>query len=320
MNTTDRVYISLTMSELIIGYTTLLYISASYVSVLYVSSRDAEQYKRKRDDPRVIKSRMQRISLLTLFNILVIPLLQTIFDTSGSSYISHVLNLGIIPCRQLDGQWDIKLYLQNCFESVILISQLYIGPITDIILYYIATKCDTLYADFFELFNNIWSIRNIIFAPITEELFYTSMLLTTYMAFFNSQHNSFKRLLLEPPLFFGIAHIHHGYETYVSGNSNILSILISTIFQMVYTSLFGILTNYIFIITHGNLLSCIALHSICNIIGFPNGSELVTYCTIIKPVHPSSNRFRLVQLWKKIYIGLLFVGILLFVKGLGNFS
>ncbi|SMN22036.1 similar to Saccharomyces cerevisiae YMR274C RCE1 Type II CAAX prenyl protease involved in the proteolysis and maturation of Ras and the a-factor mating pheromone [Maudiozyma saulgeensis] len=305
------------MTSALIGYSVLFYISASYVSVLYITARDAEQYKRKRDDPRVIRSRMKRISLLTIFNIFFIPLLQTKFNKSN--YINNLLNLGIIPGRQLNGQWNNTLYFKNFFESLILICQLYIGPIIDTILYYVVSNCSSLISDINDLYNNIWSVRNNIFAPITEEIFYTSMLLTTYMTFFDDGDLTFKKLLIEPPLFFGIAHIHHSYEIYLLGTQTIISIIISTTFQILYTSLFGILTNYIFLITHGNLLSCIILHSICNIIGFPNGSELISYLTIIKPSNSNIMK-RLLQIWQKVYIGLLVIGIILFAKGLDNFT
>lgn len=311
----------------IIGYSILLYISISYVSAIYISTKDITDYKLSRDDPRVIKSRMKKISILTIFNIFLIPLLQKNFDANDSNkrYIDYFMDLGIIPGRQISGNFNIILYIRNIFESILLICQLFIGPMIDMILYHIFINGYSLQAvinSIKSLFNTIWNIRNYIFAPITEEIFYTSLLLTSYETLFKDI--TFKRKLFETPIFFGIAHIHHAYETYcksklVANGPSIITIGISTIFQMTYTYIFGILTNYIFIVTQGNLLSCIILHSICNIMGFPGESELQFYYSVIKPLKETKMK-RLLTLWNKIYIGLLLLGIILFVKGLNKFT
>ncbi|KAG0671169.1 hypothetical protein C6P45_001182 [Maudiozyma exigua] len=313
----------------IIAYSILLYISISYVSAIYITSKDINDYKLSRDDPRVIKSRMRKISILTIFNIFFIPLLQKLFgaNDSNKTYIDYLMELGIVPGRQFTGVWNIILYFKNCYESILLICQLFIGPLSDSLLYHLAINgsglgpmIDSIYS----LFNTIWNIRNYIFAPITEEIFYTSFLITSYQTLFKDGTISFKRYLFEPPLYFGIAHAHHAYETYnksklIGNGPSIITIGISTLFQMSYTYIFGILTNFIFIITSGNLWSCIILHSICNIMGFPGGSELQFHYSVIKPLRDTRS-IRLLSIWNKIYIGLLLLGIILFVKGLNNFT
>lgn len=316
------------MSDLI-AYSILLYVSISYVSAIYISTKDINDYKLSRDDPRVIKSRMKKISILTIFNSFFVPLLQKLYDSNESNkkYIDYVLDLGILPGRQINGEYNGTLYLINIYESILLISQLFIGPLTDILLCHIFVNgCNikSLVNSIKSLFNSIWNIRNYIFAPITEEIFYTSLLITSYQTLFPHGSISFKRMLLEPPLYFGIAHAHHAYETYsksksIANGPSIATIVTSTIFQMSYTYIFGILTNFIFVVTTGNLWSCIILHSICNIMGFPGGSELQFHYTILKPLNDTRLK-RLLSLWDKIYIGLLLLGIVLFVKGLGNFT
>lgn len=298
----------------IIGYCALLYISTSYVAVLYVSSKEAANYKIKRDDPRVIKSRIKKLSMVMLINIILVPYIQY---SLGSNYVSTyseaILNLGIVPGRQLTTGRDLLLYINNIFSLMILIAQLFIGPLTDSLLYYVFTKGRTLYTDFNELFDNIWGMRNYVFAPITEELFYTSMLLTTYIAFFPTNELNYKRLLLEPSLFFGLAHAHHAYESYQTGQYGMVSIFFNTMFQVIYTSLFGALTKYAFLMTGGNLWACILLHSFCNVMGFPTGSNFEFHFTIVEKTQ-NKTFMKFVQVWKKFYMGLLVVGVVLFIK------
>uniref|UniRef100_H2ZDD5 CAAX prenyl protease 2 n=1 Tax=Ciona savignyi TaxID=51511 RepID=H2ZDD5_CIOSA len=70
------------------------------------------------------------------------------------------------------------------------------------------------------------------------------------------------------PWFFGLAHIHHAYEQYKTGYHSFRAITVSTLFQASYTTVFGILSSFIFLRT-GHLTSAFVSHSLCNIMGFP---------------------------------------------------
>ncbi|CCF56683.1 hypothetical protein KAFR_0B03870 [Kazachstania africana CBS 2517] len=296
-------------------YLILSYISVSYVIVLYISAREAENFKIKRDDPKVIKHRMEMLCKIMLLNLFVLPFLQTTFAKVSPSFGDAFLNLGLIPGHYIAGHWDIKQYLKDILKVILLINLLYIGPVLDGLLYYVFTNGKTLKSDIIELFGNIWGVRNYIFAPITEELFYTSMLLTTYLSFYSLNELSLDKLLWETSLFFGLAHAHHAYESFHEGVYSKLNILMSTLFQVLYTTLFGALTNYVFIATGGNLWACIFLHMFCNIMGFPGKSTFIFHFTIMENNNNNNAALqRLLRLWETSYLGLLVLGIIVFIK------
>ena len=183
---------------------------------------------------------------------------------------------------------------------------LYVGPLMDLFLFYVFTKGKTLYVDYKDEFSNIYCLRNYIFAPITEEIFYTSMLLNTYLMLCPIESLSLKTLLWQPSLFFGLAHIHHAYGSFRTGDQNLITILMNTIIQFGYTTLFGAFTNFIFLRTGGNLWACMFAHSFCNIMGFPGRSRLSLHFTMIEEVKGDWRR-KLIAAWNKSYIFLLFL-------------
>ncbi|CCD27237.1 CAAX prenyl protease NDAI_0K00460 [Naumovozyma dairenensis CBS 421] len=264
--------------------TILLYISISYVSVLYISSKNASSNypTLDRDDPRVITRRMNGLLKLTCFNILFIPYIQTfLYKDDTLSFMQAFIQLGLIPGFFRDQHFDLPTYYLDINMGIWIILILYVGPIIDLLLYYIIRgEKKLIFSDFKNEFNNIYSLRNYIFAPITEEIFYTSMLLNCYLNLCPIEMLSMRKLLWEPSLFFGIAHVHHMYEAFKIGDQNIITILINTMIQFSYTTLFGAFTNFVFLRTGGNLWACIFVHGLCNIMGFPGGSRVTLQLTI----------------------------------------
>lgn len=82
---------------------------------------------------------------------------------------------------------------------------LYCGPVLDFVLYHLLNPKSSILEDFYHEFLNIWSFRNFIFAPITEEIFYTSMLLTTYLNLIPHSQLSYQQLFWQPSLFWTCA-------------------------------------------------------------------------------------------------------------------
>lgn len=113
-------------------------------------------------------------------------------------------------------------------------------------------------------FETLIFIRNIIFAPISEEIVFRS----ANIAFFFNQINLDNNMLFLNPIWFGIAHLHHFYERYRT-NTDMKSNIFLTLFQFSYTSLFAIIASYLFVRT-GNIASPIASHMICNFMGVPS--------------------------------------------------
>lgn len=290
-----------------------IYISASYVAAVYTTSKGFEDYPSGRDDPRVIKRRMKSISGVMIINMIVVPLLirnlrSTIDDRS---FKDAFLDMGLIPGRYRDGHWDLITYIRDVGKSMALVALLYVGPLTDSLLYYVCVPDKFVLKDIKDEIFSIWGIRNYLFAPLTEEFFYTSMLMNTYLSLYPNEKLTYKILIWRTPLFFGLAHMHHAYEMYQQGTSSLPTICMNTIIQTIYTTLFGSLTNYAFLRTGGNLWSCVVLHSLCNYFGFPESSRLVMHYTIVK-TSKSIYVNKLLNIWKKCYIALLFMGVLFF--------
>lgn len=301
-----------------IAYILQLYISASYVVPLYTTSKDSLNFKTKRDDPRIIMMRMKRLSLMMSVNLILIPSLETLLGLNEMTVVQNFLNLGLLPGFQYSTRpsFDIHNTFEGITKSLWLVSLLFVGPLSDNLIYYFL-RPRALLVEFRDEFWNLWSFRNFCFAPLTEEIFYTSMLLNIYLA--TRDHLSWGILLWQPSLFFGIAHAHHAYESYQSGEYTLPAILVSTIFQVTYTTLFGALTNFIYISSGGNTWACIALHSFCNILGFPSGSKIKLFYTVIeKPKARWANI--IVQLWGKCYFVLLLIGLILFKDNIKAFK
>lgn len=293
-----------------------LYVAVSYVAAIYTTSHNLEDYPSGRDDPRVIWRRMKRITLVVLFNMLLVPWLIAYFtDSENLSLKEALLNLGVVPGYHRNGQWDLLGYAQEIWRAVILVALLYVGPLTDSLLYYLLVPGKHWYTDLKEELFNIWGFRNYVFAPITEELVYTSMLVNIYAAMYPAQSPAkLKTVIWKTPLFFGVAHLHHAYELQQQGIASFFTIFFNSVIQIAYTTLFGSLTNYTFLQTGGNLWACVALHAACNYLGFPESSKLVMHYTVVKRVESAPLR-RLLDVWKKCYLALLVMG-LLFAKNL----
>ena len=81
---------------------------------------------------------------------------------------------------------------------------------------------------------------------------------------------SFRSKIIFSPFLFGLAHVHHFWERYRFDDSgNIKSILLTTIFQFTYTTIFGWLSCMIYLKNH-NIFAASLAHMICNWMGFPD--------------------------------------------------
>lgn len=124
--------------------------------------------------------------------------------------------------------------------------------------------------------------RNLIHAPITEEITFRSLmiLILTYSSCLSHNNSSqslenlpenscLLRIAFITPLWFAIAHAHHLYEKIFITKLSPSSAILSTLIQLTYTSIFGLIASYLFIIT-GNIASPIISHMFCNFMGLPD--------------------------------------------------
>lgn len=111
-------------------------------------------------------------------------------------------------------------------------------------------------------------IRDYLVAPGTEEIIYTGIAAGIYRPFFVDSPGMKESVTIFTPLLFGTAHLHHAFELCKEGYPT-SAIVFTVTFQLLYTTLFGILTNLVFF-NSGSICCCIAAHSFCNFMGVPS--------------------------------------------------
>ncbi|EPQ25776.1 uncharacterized protein PFL1_06643 [Pseudozyma flocculosa PF-1] len=111
-------------------------------------------------------------------------------------------------------------------------------------------------------------IRNYIVGPLTEELVFRSCILS--IMFYSGA--SARSMIFASPLYFGVAHLHHAWGTYVAGGRTRDALkrgLLQSAFQFIYTGLFGWYANFLFMRT-GTIVGPLLSHVFCNTMGLPN--------------------------------------------------
>ena len=95
-----------------------------------------------------------------------------------------------------------------------------------------------------------------------------------------------KVIVLVTPLFFAISHVHHVIHqqraqnklkaalgdkekiTHLQEEISLQKAILIALFKVTYTEIFGIYAGFVYVNT-GSLWPAIALHSYCNLLGFP---------------------------------------------------
>jgi prenyl protein peptidase len=113
------------------------------------------------------------------------------------------------------------------------------------------------------------SLRNLVAAPLAEELLFRGSVL----ALLASGGFSFAQCILLSPLLFGLAHLHHLVHLVRARGLSLASGAMLVGFQLAYTTVFGIFAAFLCLRT-GHLVAAIASHAFCNLLGFPSLSFL----------------------------------------------
>lgn len=108
------------------------------------------------------------------------------------------------------------------------------------------------------------AVRAYLFAPIVEEWVFRSCMVSILLRFGFST----SRTVLLAPLYFGVAHLHHGYRMVHQDGVPLRRAILIVFVQFAYTSLFGAYATFVFCRTH-NFYAIALQHSICNYMGFP---------------------------------------------------
>eukprot|EP01036_Dinobryon_divergens_P028534 gene28534-37492_t len=168
-------------------------------------------------------------------------------------------------------------------RTTILMLIFYAGPVTVWCLEYLMKKSKAVKLDFIPTYDSLIIFRNVVFAPLSEELVFRSILIPSlYCALAcpspttsgssSSVDTAGVSLFVAriSPIWFGIAHLHHLIERLRKGQP-LRSTIFTTLLQLTYTSIFGYISALLFMRT-GSVFSSIWSHMICNVIGLPDMS------------------------------------------------
>ena len=156
--------------------------------------------------------------------------------------------------------------------------------------------------------------RNLIIAPLTEELVFRAVMTPTLYAHYATSasvtaaglgHTDIWLVLILTPAFFAIAHVHHMYEKLRDGTPTSRA-TIETLVQATYTYIFGFISMVLLTRT-SNLAASLLSHVICNFMGLPD----ISFMRPLTSIHPGQYSY----LYKYRYILLL-----LHALGLALFS
>lgn len=121
---------------------------------------------------------------------------------------------------------------------------------------------------------NTFGLRNFVVGPLTEEFIWRSCILpvTAFSTAGSLAPSKSPWVIFGTPLYFGIAHLHHARETYISRGKTKeaaqFACLQATV-QLAYTTVFGWYANWLWLRT-GNILAPFISHVFCNVMGLPN--------------------------------------------------
>lgn len=118
---------------------------------------------------------------------------------------------------------------------------------------------------------NVWSMttdifvwRNYVVGPLTEEWVFRACMVPVLLCAGYSP----VRVMLLCPLFFGLAHLNHYWETvYPEKRDHGIAALI-TGFRFAYTTIFGWYAAFLYLRT-GHLMAPLVAHIFCNVMGLP---------------------------------------------------
>ncbi len=163
-------------------------------------------------------------------------------------------------------------------------------------------------------YHKVVIFRNIVFAPVTEEVVFRAVMIPSMCLAAAASSTSSAAAIspmtiaLHSPLWFGVAHLHHFLDkmrTKVPLMSNVLQ----TAVQLVYTSIFGVIASLLFMRT-GNLLAPIVSHFVCNLLGLPDVGFM--YST----TSPERNEYSCLYAYRYLLLGLHAFGLVAFTFSL----
>jgi prenyl protein peptidase len=231
-----------------------------YVAPFYLSATLRSTPFHSRDAPTVIRARVRAV-VLTCLACTVVTVYVLAFV--GNASLAEVLRLlGVWPVDPLDTLKVLALVavLFSCslYESVVVDSE---WQAWSLVAFREAT------------FDSWTGYRNLVVAPISEEVVFRSLSIPLFLL----AKSDPTHIVFTTPLVFGLAHVHHLVEFLQARTpkgsrlppiSACLQGIARSLFQFAYTSLFGFFAAFVFLRT-GNIWAAILAHSFCNRMGLP---------------------------------------------------
>ncbi|KAG6336859.1 hypothetical protein ID866_2217 [Astraeus odoratus] len=252
------IYVAAYVGSIYVSKDARLSFSKTKANLEFGHARPKEKHERWRDDPDVIRARLVAVSSATVLCCVVAStLVRSLLDGVSDHLVVirwTLTYLGVTPPGVL------SLLITPC---------LFLGPL------YACFVLETLplqknwsfQEDVVSVFFSIAGIRNYVVAPITEEIVFRACVLSGY----HLANTSRTRMIFLCPMVFGAAHIHHAWDTYNRYGRSPAALkraVIGTLFQFIYTTIFGFYCSYLFLRT-GSIFPPIAAHVFCNVMGVP---------------------------------------------------
>lgn len=217
-------------------------LAVAYVGSLYIYPSNLP-----RDHNTTIKRRMFGVAVVCFLSPILVYILSS---PNGNGYtLTHWLGMH-------------STSFLSIVLPLILTMVLFAGPIT---LLVVREGFNNVIQNFIDLsaVKDIKWHRTYIVAPFTEEFIFRACMLPVLVPNFGLKWSIFLA-----PLFFGVAHFHHKIEQLKQGY-DLRVVVLSGMFQMAYTTIFGAYSAFLFLRT-GNLIGPVLCHSFCNFMGFPD--------------------------------------------------
>ncbi|KAG9516820.1 CaaX prenyl proteinase Rce1, partial [Aureobasidium melanogenum] len=235
-----------------------------YIAPFYLSSTLRSNLTANRNTPSVIEARIRAVVWSCVASVVITV---CVLFLKGHVALGEILHLlGVYPVNILDTA-----------KSFLLVAILFAGPLFERAIiegewrsWGGAAIKETVYDDLIG-----W--RNLVVGPVSEELVFRSLAISLFLL----AQASALRITFTSPLIFGVAHVHHLHEhinasrrpgaSYLATAltpSVILPGVLRSVFQFLYTSLFGFIAAFIYLRT-SSLVACILAHSFCNWMGLP---------------------------------------------------
>jgi len=212
-----------------------------------------------RSDPQTIRRRLITTAILTLLSPL--PTYLTLChtrtpspreDTATATPFQIIIHAMGFRIRGFIPSLIIPLFLTALPYSAALYTVYIMWP-------YSITRCRRMLP-----VEQLIFLRNIIAAPITEELMFRGGMVSFLIL---RGVRPFWAALLSP-LVFGMCHLHHLHDMVVHQRKSVQIAVAAVLAQFCISSLFGIFSVFLLLRT-GHLMAPILAHSFCNLMGLP---------------------------------------------------